>query len=111
MKWLEDQRKESIKKQRNEIIKFIRINGYRLIFGIGAILIGSTVFLYWAGEKYNTPVLSMVMTFIGLGLVITAFLSMILVEAFVLKAKKYSDDQVSQTYKNLLNIEKNKRNK
>lgn len=101
---------DSIKTKRKKIEKYIRINGYRLVFGIGSFLLIITGFLYWAGGKYNTPVLSVAMVFVALVLIITMFLSLIIVEAFVLKVKKYSGNQVTQTFDHLLKIERSKMN-
>lgn len=100
---------EEVSKQRAKLIKYIRINGYRLIGGIGTFLLGSALFMAWVGDHYNTQMIVMAMIFTSIAFCLAIILSIAYVEIFVLKVKKYTDNQVSKTYDQLVNIEKKKR--
>lgn len=100
-----------IKIQRDKLIKYIRINGYRLIFGIGSFLIGSAIFFAWLGDRYNVTMIISAMIFVFIVLFLAIILSISLVEMYVLKVKRYSDNQVFSTYETLKNIELNRKKK
>ena len=55
--------KEEVSMQRTKLIKYIRINGYRLIGGIGTFLLGSALFMAWVGDHYDTPMILSAMIF------------------------------------------------
>ncbi|MBP9786108.1 MAG: hypothetical protein KBC72_00750 [Acinetobacter sp.] len=103
--------KEEVSMQRSKLIKYIRINGYRLIGGIGTFLLGSALFMAWVGDHYDTPMILSAMIFTSIVFCLAIILSIGYVEIFVLKVKKYTDNQVSKTYEQLVNIEKTKRMK
>lgn len=100
---------KEIKEQRKKLIKYIRINGYRIIFGITAFLIGSAIFMAWVGNHYHVTMIVSAMIFVFIAFGLAFILGIALLEIFVLKVKKYSDKQVSETYETLVNIEKKKR--
>lgn len=100
--------KQEVGVQRAKLIKYIRINGYRLIGGIGAFLLGSALFMTWVGDHYDTPMIVKAMIFTTIVFCLAIILSVAYVEIFVLKVKKYTEKQVSMTFEKLLNIEKNK---
>lgn len=99
---------EQVDEQRTKIVKYVRINGYRLIVGIGTFLLGSTLFMAWVGYHYNTPIIVTAMLLTSFVFFIAMLLSVAYVEIFVLKVKKYTQHQVYKTFENLVNIEKTK---
>lgn len=101
--------KDEVGVQRAKLIKYIRINGYRLIGGIGAFLVGSALFMAWVGDHYDTPMIVKAMIFTTIVFCLAIILSIGYVEIFVLKVKKYTESQVLKTFEKLLNIEKSKR--
>lgn len=103
--------KEEVSVQRVKLTKYIRINGYRLIGGIGTFLLGSTLFMAWVGDHYDEPMIVRAMIFTSIAFCLAIILSIAYVEIFVLKVKKYSESQVSKTYDQLANIEKIKNKK
>ena len=100
---------KEIKEQRKKLIKYIRINGYRIIIGITAFLFGSAIFMAWVGNHYHVTMIVSAMIFVFIAFGLAFILGIALLEIFVLKVKKYSDKQVSKTYETLVNIEKKKR--
>lgn len=100
---------EEIKDQREKIIKYIRINGYRLIGGISLLLFGSAAFFAFVGENYNVTMIVSAMIFVFIALILALIFGISLVEIFVIKVKRYSNKQVSSTYEKLINIEINKK--
>lgn len=103
--------KNEIKEQRLKLIKYIRINGYRLIFGITAFLFASALFMAWVGDHYQVTMIVSAMIFIFMAFGLAFILALSLLEIFVLKVKRYDDDQVSTTYETLVNIERKKNTK
>ena len=99
-----------IKEQRTKLIKYIRINGYRLIFGISAFLFGSALFIAWAGNHYQVTMIVSAMIFIFIAFGIAFILGVALLEMFVLQVKQYDDKQITNTFETMVNIEKKKRN-
>jgi hypothetical protein len=102
--------KEEVKIQRNKIIKYIRINGYRLICGISFLLFGSAAFFTFVGIHYKVTMIVSAMIFIFIALSLALIFSISFVEIFVIKVKKYTDFQVTSTYEKLVNIAKSKSN-
>lgn len=103
--------KKHVNEQRTKIIKYIRINGYRLILGIGTFLLGSALFMAWVGDRYETPMIVNAMIFTSIVFFLAIILSIAFLEIFVIKVKKYTEKQVSKTYDHLVNIELNKKSK
>ena len=103
--------KEEVKIQRDKIVKYIRINGYRLIGGISFLLFGSAAFFAFVGSHYNVTMIVSAMIFIFIALSLALIFGISFVEIFVIKVKKYTDEQVSTTYEKSVNIAKSKSNK
>lgn len=97
-----------IKEQRTKLVKYIRINGYRIIFGIAAFLFGSALFMAWVGDHYQVTMIVSAMIFVFIAFGIAFILGVALLEMFVLKVKRYGDDQITTTYETLVNIEEKK---
>lgn len=103
--------KNEIKEQRIKLIKYIRINGYRIIFGITSFLFASAIFMAWVGDHYQVPMIVSAMIFIFIAFGLAFILALFMLEIFVLKVKRYDNKQVSTTYETLVNIEKKKNTK
>lgn len=98
---------KTIAAKRSALIKYIRINGYRIFFGVSALLFGSTFLFAFIGYHFNITMIVSAMVFILIALFIAAIFGVTFIEMFVVRLKRCNDHQVERTFEKLISIKKN----
>lgn len=96
---------KDVKFKKKEIMKYTRINGYRLLFTTSFLFLIICATFYFLGIHFTSQSALIFSTFLFIVILTSILLGVILIEMFVLHVRlKYTDDQANTVYNELAKI-------
>lgn len=91
--------------QKVKLVKYVRMNGYRILIKLWLFLVLCAFVMAFIGVHFNVAIIAAAMILLVIALCICFVVGVALVEMFVLKVKRYTDNQVAKTYLKLVETE------